>query len=122
MRKGKIHRKSEISTILLVCLEKNNNTTYHLKKVTFKERVLRDIPPVPNLQKREMDELGNPGNQRNCECDEKFNDFFNIFFNIFIFFLALYPYVWLLLDKRFARKICGICTNLMIRPREDQPT
>ena len=46
-------------------------------------------------------------------CIDQYVDIFTIFFNIFIFFLAIYPYVWLLLDKRFARKTCGICINMM---------
>ena len=67
---------------------------------------------VSVVERTASSEVKSPGT-----CNEIFNNYFSIFFNIFIFFLAIYPYVWLLLDRRFARKTCGICSR-MIRSRD----
>ena len=48
-------------------------------------------------------------------CDDDFGELFAIFYRVFNFFLIIYPYVWLLLDKQFARKTCRMmCSNMMM--------
>ena len=99
------------------CLQKSKNITNDIttedpkNEAEIVSSVARTIPdPINFLDPSEP--KGVPGS-----CNAFFNSYFSIFFNIFIFFLAIYPYVWLLLDKRFARKTCGICSN-MIRSRD----